>query len=562
MLVMLLVPMASQGANRVSTPVSIKVKNTGDDERVAKGYLQLQELNPGSAIKSFVGPFIEAVNEGDRIKAARYLLLIAYAFRLDENDDAAADCSTIASKLDPKNALALVLSADYLSRAGRLNEADSKWKLLDKFSQEDRIIMRGRAHQYFSHNQLDKAEQVLHQIVEEHKDDTTARHMLGMFHSVRGERDSAAKNFDELVALSPDEYHKKMYAGLSASCRGDQAKAETMYLAAGKVRPGDPAWHDALAMLYMAQKKIPSARAHMEEAAKCQRLSSQIAFNYAAMLVFSGEQNKAIRLLQRVIELKPNSFRAHNALGTTYKAVGRVNDAEQEFLKALALNSRKNSTYTSLLGLDHIKSDEKRTREIVAKWTDNYPDSWDCLSANGSLSMKANRWKEAQEFFTRAQQNQPHLRKDEKPPVLRLCSIYSGLATSCYKQGDMKGALASAKLFNSTKPAPDERGGVPVRPTKIDFASLKADSDQLKAAEHAVIADTLYETKQLDDSAAEYNKAIENEPENITWHAALLKVYIDKRDIGGAAKEDLAVSQHMINKVGEAFNFGKKTDSK
>lgn len=562
MLGLLLAPLATRGANSITNTTTALKAGKGDDERVATGYLRLQELNSDGAIRSITAPFIEAMNKGDRVKAARYLLLIAYGFRLDDNDDAAAACATIASNLDPNNALALVLSADYLSRAGRLEEADSKWKLLGKFSQNDPIIMRGKAHQLFSQNKLDEAEQILHQAVKQNSEEVTARHMLGMFHSVRGEREAATECFDALVKLSKDEYQKKMYAGLSASCLGDQKKAEDLYLAAGRIRPGDPAWHDALAMLYMAQKKIPQARAQIEEAAKCKRFSSQIAFNYAAILVFSGEQAKAIRLLQRITELKPNSFRAHNALGTTYKAVGKTNEAEQEFLKALALHSRKNSTYSNLLGLEHVRNDEKKTRAIVAKWTENNPDSWDCLAANGTLCLKANQWKEAQDFFTRAEQNKPHLRKDEKTPVLKLCSIYAGLATSRYKQNDLAGALTSAQLFNATKPAPDERGGVPVRPQKVDFAALKPASDKLKAAEHAVLADTLYETKQYDDSAAEYNKAIANEPENIVWHAALLKVYIDKRDIAGAAKEDLAVSQHMINKVGEALNFGKKEKAK
>lgn len=562
MLGLLSAPLATWSANITANTDTIAKTGTGDDERVATGYLRLQELKADGAIRSITAPFIEAINKGDRVKAARYLLLIAYGFRMDDNDDSAAVCATIASNLDPNNALALVLAADYLSRAGRLDEADSKWKRLDKFPQNDPIIMRGRAHQLFSHNKLDEAAQVLRQAIERNSEEVTARHMLAMFHSVRGEREAATKCFDALVKLSTDEYQKKMYAGLSASCQGDQKKAEAMYLAAGSIRPSDPAWHDALAMLYMGQKKTPEARAHIEEAAKCSRLSSQIAFNYAAILVFSGEQAKAIRLLQRITELKPTSFRAHNALGTTYKAAGKASEAEQEFQTAVELHSRKNSSYSNLLGLEHVRNDEKKTRAIVAKWTENNPESWDCLAANGVLCLKANQWKEAQDFFTRAEQNKPHQRKDEKPAVLKLCSIYSGLATACYKQNDLKGALANAQLFNSTKPAPDERGGVPVRPPKVDFAALKPASDQLKAAEHAVIADTLYETKQYEDSAAEYNKAIANEPENIAWHAALLKVYIDKRDIAGAAKEDLAVSQHMINKVGEVFNFGKKEKAK
>lgn len=159
MLGLLSAPLATWSANITANTDTIAKTGTGDDERVATGYLRLQELKADGAIRSITAPFIEAINKGDRVKAARYLLLIAYGFRMDDNDDSAAVCATIASNLDPNNALALVLAADYLSRAGRLDEADSKWKRLDKFPQNDPIIMRGRAHQLFSHNKLDEAAQ-------------------------------------------------------------------------------------------------------------------------------------------------------------------------------------------------------------------------------------------------------------------------------------------------------------------------------------------------------------------------------------------------------------------
>lgn len=529
----------------------------GDDERVAKAYEHISRVELSEGMRALTGPLVEALNAGDQRRAARYLLLMAYAFRSDDNDVSACQCSLLAHKLDPDNALALVLSADYLYRCGRFEEGDRMLTLLEKFPPDQRAVMRGLALKHSTNVNMDESEKVTRAMVEKYPDEVYGRRRLAGINSGKGNKALAAQYYSELSNLMRDDYQKNLYAGHAAFWSDDKKAAEDFYQKAGIAKPDDPGWLDALAMMYMSQGKFSEARKKFEQAVACPRFSTDARLHYAAYFIFTGEPIKATKVLRQLVKVKPFASSAHHSLAENYKSTGRLNEAEQEYRRAIELSPRRPQSYSSLLSMERIKNDQQKYQELVATWKRNCPASWEVRTLEGGLRLREQDWKGAQECFARANELKPKSR-----PVglglLRQCEMYAGLSTSSYKLNDLKGALASAKAFNELKPPPVERGGVPIRPPRIDFKLLTGGADQVQAAEHALLADALYETSQLDDCVVEYNKAAALEPDNINWHAALLKVYMDKKDLAGAAKEDFIVSQHMINKLAEAVNFGKK----
>ena len=530
----------------------------GDDERVAQGYARLLELKPDLAIRSLSAPYIEALGDGDLNRAARYLLLIGYGFRIDDNDDACAQCCLLATRLDSENVLAKVMAGEYLFRAGRVGEAEKVWRQLDSLPQNDALVLRARAHEHASRNESAKAEACLRKIIEINSEDLPAHHQLASLHHWRRELKQAAVLFEKCGKITTSPYQRELYAGVVAECNEDWVAAERHYRQAGAIEPRDSAWHDCLGMLFIGLHRPKDAGEQLALAVNCPRLSMQIAVHYAAFLTFTGQPIKSTQVLRRLVALKPNSAAAHHSLGSNYSTTGRLNEAEIELRRSIDLNPRKNQTYSSLLALEQVKNDEKKVSQIIEQWKLNSPEYWECLAFDANLSLKHGRYKEARQSFLKAELAKPAKKKLDPNFHLKLCRIYCGLTTCFYKENDMTQALVYAKLFNETKPSPEERAGVPVRPPRLDFAGLAPGSKELKAAEHGLLADALFETHNLDDAASQYNEAINYEPTNINWHAALLKVYIDKRDIPGAAREDAVVSQHMLNKLGEALNFGNK----
>ena len=70
-----------------------------------------------------------------------------------------------------------------------------------------------------------------------------------------------------------------------------------------------------------------------------------------------------MKYLRNAVELAPTFYEAHNQLGIAYRAAGRLDDAESEFLKAHELNS---SNVDPLLNLTALYLDENEPDRAVS----------------------------------------------------------------------------------------------------------------------------------------------------------------------------------------------------
>lgn len=532
-------------------------RGSGDDERVAKGFEHLLNFRVEEAMQSLCGPYIEAVNSGDNKKAARYLLLIASAFRYDDNEAAAAQCCKLAAKLDPDNTLALLMTAENLFRSGHVAEADTLWKKLESRPMNDQLVLRGRAVECLTRLHCKQAETFLQQAVQAGDSELPSKYRLARLYANAQSADEACRWYAACEEASLSTYQKKIYQGIVCQLKRDYKGAEAAFKAAGELNLNDPSWHDSLGMLYMTTRQPDLAREQFEQAVQCSRYSFLARIHYAAFFTYRGQAFKATKIIRKLVEQRPYSAATHHALGINYKTTGRVAEAEREFRQSIALNPRAEETFGALSQLDSIKKDKTRLRELINTWSTNIPESWGARSARASMLLEDKNWSQAREELLQADALR-HEQKNTETRSIRICKLYSAVGTCYYEEGNLPKALEYAKLFNSIKPKPEEKAGVPIRPPSFDFAAHKSDSSEYKAAEHGVLADMLFEYSDLENAAKEYNEAISLDPRNIVWHGALLKVYLDKRDVVGAAREDAVVSQHMINKVGEALNFGNK----
>jgi tetratricopeptide (TPR) repeat protein len=73
-----------------------------------------------------------------------------------------------------------------------------------------------------------------------------------------------------------------------------------------------------------------------------------------------GKDEQATKCLEQAIEIAPDFYAAHNALGTLYREAGRNDDAEKEFLKAHELNQTNAEPLINLTGLYLDQNDPGR----------------------------------------------------------------------------------------------------------------------------------------------------------------------------------------------------------
>ena len=83
-------------------------------------------------------------------------------------------------------------------------------------------------------------------------------------------------------------------------------------------------------------------------------------FEKGSQLLKKKKNDEAVKYFQNAVDLAPNFYEAHNQLGLAYKEVGRLDDAEQEFLTAHKLNSSNVDPLLSLTALYLDRNDPGR----------------------------------------------------------------------------------------------------------------------------------------------------------------------------------------------------------
>jgi len=78
----------------------------------------------------------------------------------------------------------------------------------------------------------------------------------------------------------------------------------------------------------------------------------------------NGKNDQAIAQLEEAIKLAPNFYLAHNALGLMYRDAGRLDDAEEHFVRAHQINSHSADPLINLSGLYLQEDKAERALEV------------------------------------------------------------------------------------------------------------------------------------------------------------------------------------------------------
>lgn len=511
----------------------------------------LLRLQPDIAISYLTKPLVKALSKGDSLKASRIMRLIAYAFRLDENDSAAASAADFAWKLDPGNEACAFQLAEYLFRDGKYAESERIYKRIIETGNEGSRL-RAQAFLTQQTGAISKGTELLEKHLQTSENDEQALLRLSFLYLADEENEKAASLQRKLASLAKSEYLKEIYLGRAAESEHKFEQAEQHFLNAGRQNSKDPLWQGQLALMFMKQQKIEKAKEAFLESFKCKRLNSQIHTHWAVMQAFFGSANLAFACLDHLEKLRPNSSEMYFVRGIVCEKTGRLKEASECFHKALKLNPHNSSPYIHLLQSKEAQENLDFRIKLAREWAEGCPHSATAAIELGNALKSKGDKTEALKSYLRAES----MLAGRKPPkdhnyLISICTMHSSIASLLYLNGDRENALKQALLFNKLRPAQQATVGLTMRPPKTDLSTLK---DKAKlAAEHALLADCLYESRNLQDAEKEYRQALKEEPNNITYRSCLLKVLLDKRDYAAAIAEDAAVSQHLVTHVGDFF---------
>ncbi len=512
----------------------------------------LNNLRCDEAIRNLTPALNRALEAKDNASAALTMRTIALAFRLDENDAAALQAVSIAAKLNPDDIRCKFQKADYFFRNGLWKECEAEYEQLSK-SSDPQISLRAKAFLAHERDYSIDATDLLEEYTSKYKDDQKALLKLANIYDATDEPELAAKTFKQLADLSDSNYLKIIYLGKAESAAKNTRNAIKAFQDASKICPTDPLWHYCIAMIEMKNLNIKAADKEFKECFKCKRLSSQAFVNWALMQSYFGSKADAEASLSYLAKMRPNSSELYFIQGVIAKSKGEYSKAKEAFLHSAQLNPHNSPVYTHLLELASAAKDPKSRLEICKQWTAACPKSVNAQIELANSLNSSGYSEKAFEAYLKAEE----LFKGRQLPsggnyLIALCKMHANIATFLWKQKKFADALVEAKIFNQIRPAMSTTAGLSTRPPKFDFDSLG--KDEKRAAEHAALADTLFETANLNSAEQEYREALKDDPNNVIYHSCLLKVLLDKKDFAAAAKEDAAVSQHVVTHIPDFFN--------
>ena len=513
----------------------------------------LLDFKCDSAISALQTPLAAALKLKDFALAAKIMRMIALAFRLDENDRAASQAALIAVTLNPNDERAQFQAAEYLVRDGRWQESES---ILEKLTKSKNKSTALRASAFLAHQRGNVlgAIEGLEKYSKIEPADQRALLRLSYLYLINEDGKKAAEVQRQLSELSSTDYMKEIFLGRAAESEANADLADEHYRKAGSHLPEDPLWRAQIGLRLMKAQKVKEADAELKQCFAARRLMSSPYTNWALMQAFFGSSENAKSCLAYLKKLRPNASETYFVEGVVLEKICKQENAAAAFKQAIALNPHSSSPYLHLINMPDIQKTLAQRIELRKTWTEGCPNSNMAAIELGNALKEDGKIDEALLSYRRAEE----LLKGRKAPSdpnarIAICKMHASIACINYQQKDLDAALEEARIFNETRP--DSASGLGMRPAKMDLEKL--DGAARKGAEHALLADTLSESRLLQDAENEYRLAMKEDPSNQSYHSCLLKVLLDKKDYAAAAAEDAAVSQNIVSHIGDIFSKKK-----
>lgn len=250
------------------------------------------------------------------------------------------------------------------------------------------LLKKKKAIQYYSENNIDKAEKYLKQVCQKSKRDGEAWYLLGLIYGQKGNHSDAEKHFRHVIQLEPNI--PETYVNLAVSFNVQAKYNECVELLEGFLQKqkddidalinisiallalnkpeqvisyakhallldnSNPATHEALASAYGMLHLTKDAIEEFELAIKLDSRNLITINNYAKLLLHENDYEGCITLCKKALAIDSTYSPARSTLSSAYIYKGDV----QKSLAETASNEKINTGYLFYLNYDETISPE------------------------------------------------------------------------------------------------------------------------------------------------------------------------------------------------------------
>jgi tetratricopeptide (TPR) repeat protein len=281
-------------------------------------------------------PLVATPNAG----LAESLFNVAGALRQESGGQLALIYGRLALALDPDKSAGLLLVADILDGAGRYRESNALFARIPKDSPLSWSARLRIAENLQSMGQTDAAIDELRAMSAERPDRIESLVALGQLLRIRQDFEGAARAYtgaiDRLPQVSPRHWSLFYARGIAYERSQQWTRAEADFLKALELQPEQPDVLNYLAYSWV-EKGINQDRAlqMLERAVQLRPNSGHIIDSLGWALFKLGKFEDAVPLLERAVELMPEDPVLLDHLGDVYWRVGRTPEARFQWERAL-----------------------------------------------------------------------------------------------------------------------------------------------------------------------------------------------------------------------------------
>jgi Flp pilus assembly protein TadD len=159
-----------------------------------------------------------------------------------------------------------------------------------------------------------------------------------------------------------------------------------------------------------------------------------------------GRNEQAATQIEQAIKLAPDFYQAHNTLGLVYRDLGRMSDAEAEFMRAHQINRYSPEPLVNLSALYLDQNDPKRAAEVSQEAVETNSRSVPALFNLGMALYRMSRLDKAEETFERILDIAP-----------KMAQVRLALANVYLKLGKYDSLLEQLNAYLKDNPKGQER---------------------------------------------------------------------------------------------------------
>jgi protein O-GlcNAc transferase len=193
------------------------------------------------------------------------------------------------------------------------------------------------AMRYHLAGELDKAEPLYREILEEDKKNPDIYLNLGQIFENKGRLDEAKICYEKALELKPDFHSAYNNMGIIYLRQEKFDQAKECFEKTLSLNSNVPeAWNN-LGLVFQFRKEFKDAQACFQKAIFLKADYSDAYSNLGGIYIYQGNNTEAMNFLQKAITLNPSHSGAYNNIGNIYKFKDQLKEAETYYLKAISI---------------------------------------------------------------------------------------------------------------------------------------------------------------------------------------------------------------------------------